>query len=101
MVKTVLQALRVARANPTSLDDATNESKDEESDADDSDKADSEDMRDAMAWQSKLDACELDADLTVETSKIESLENGELPSTVPATFRVDFELKPGSERLFS
>ncbi len=57
------------------------------------------DQRDPFAWQSKLDACDLDAKLTVETSEIESLENNELPSTLPATFRVDFNLNPGEDKL--
>lgn len=58
-----------------------------------------EDQRDPFAWQSKLDACDLDAKLTVETSEIESLENNDLPSTLPATFRVDFNLNPGENKL--
>lgn len=58
-----------------------------------------EDQRDPFAWQSKLDACDLDAKLTVETSEIESLENNDLPSTLPATFRVDFNLNPGEDKL--
>lgn len=57
------------------------------------------DQRDPFAWQSKLDACDLDAKLTVETSEIESLENNDLPSTLPATFRVDFNLNPGEDKL--
>lgn len=57
------------------------------------------DQRDPFAWQSKLDACDLGAKLTVETSEIESLENNELPSTIPATFRVDFNLNPGEDKL--
>lgn len=58
-----------------------------------------EDQRDPFAWQSQLDACDLDAKLTVETSEIESLENNDLPSTLPGTFRVDFNLNPGEDKL--
>lgn len=57
------------------------------------------DQRDPFAWQSKLNVCDLGANLTVETSEIESLENNELPSTIPATFRVDFKLNPGEDKL--
>ena len=74
-------------------DDANNDSKDP------SDSEEGEDQRDPFAWQSKLDACDLDAKLTVETSEIESLENNDLPSTIPATFRVDFNLNPGEDKL--
>lgn len=74
-------------------DDTNNDSKDP------SESEDAEDQRDPFAWQSKLDACDLGAKLTVETSEIESLENDELPSTIPATFRVDFRLNPGEDKL--
>lgn len=74
-------------------DDTNNDSKDP------SESEDAEDQRDPFAWQSKLDACDLGAKLTVETSEIESLENNELPSTIPATFRVDFKLNPGEDKL--
>lgn len=57
------------------------------------------DQRDPFAWQSKLNVCDLGANLTVETSEIESLENNDLPSTLPATFRVDFNLSPGEDKL--
>ena len=74
-------------------DDTNNDSKDP------SESEDAEDQRDPFAWQSKLDACDLDAKLTVETSEIESLENNDLPSTLPGTFRVDFNLNPGEDKL--
>lgn len=74
-------------------DDTNNDSKDP------SESEDAEDQRDPFAWQSKLDACDLGAKLTVETSEIESLENDELPSTIPATLRVDFRLNPGEDKL--
>lgn len=74
-------------------DDTNNDSKDP------SESEEDEDQRDPFAWQSKLDACDLGAKLTVETSEIESLENDELPSTIPATFRVDFKLNPDEDKL--
>lgn len=80
-------------SNSSEDDDTNNDSKDP------SESEEDEDQRDPFAWQSKLDACDLGAKLTVETSEIESLENDELPSTIPATFRVDFKLNPGEDKL--
>lgn len=86
----------------TDENDGSNSSEDDDTNNDSKDPSESEedeDQRDPFAWQSKLDACDLGAKLTVETSEIESLENDELPSTIPATFRVDFKLNPGEDKL--
>ena len=87
-------------ANSSNDNNADNDGSKDPADSENSGNSEeAEDQRDPFAWQSKLDACDLDAKLTVETSEIESLENNELPSTIPATFRVDFNLNPGEDKL--
>lgn len=87
-------------ANSSNDNNADNDgSKDPDGSENSGNSEEAEDQRDPFAWQSKLDACDLDAKLTVETSEIESLENNDLPSTLPATFRVDFNLNPGEDKL--
>lgn len=59
------------------------------------------DVRAAKAWQDDLDACKLDAELTVDAAAIESLEDGQLPASIPAKLRVEFTVEPGEDGLVS
>lgn len=63
-----------------------------------SDEAD-EQQRDPMAWQSNLDACEVSAELAIDANEIDELENNQLPSNIPATLKLQFELTPGKDFL--
>ena len=54
-----------------------------------------------MAWQSNLDACEVGAELAIDANEIDELEDNQLPSNIPATLQLQFELTPGKDLLLA
>ena len=62
-----------------------------------------DETRDPLAWQGDLDACTIDGKLTVETSRLDApaWDASELPDTLFATLRVNFEITPGDDQLVS
>ena len=57
--------------------------------------------RDAVAWQSNLDACEVGAELAIDANEIDELEDNQLPSNIPATLQLQFKLTPGKDLLLA
>lgn len=62
-----------------------------------------DETRSPLAWQRKLDACTVDGELTVETSRLDApaWNASELPEMLFATLHVSFEITPGKDQLVS
>ena len=58
-------------------------------------------QRDAVAWQSNLDACEVGAELAIDANEIDELDDNQLPSNIPATLQLQFKLTPGKDLLLA
>ena len=58
-------------------------------------------QRDAVAWQSNLDACEVGAELAIDANEIDELDDNQLPSNIPATLQLKFKLTPGKDLLLA
>lgn len=60
---------------------------------------DNNNVRDAREWQSDLEHCVVDGSIAINADKIDSLEEGCLPVTIPLTLSLSFDLNFDEELL--
>lgn len=60
---------------------------------------DNNNVRDAREWQSDLEHCVVDGSIAINADKIDSLEEGRLPVTIPLTLSLSFDLNFDEELL--